>query len=96
MQSYVYKLSGQFEQVEKSARNLDKAFRALYNVHGTNRITSWFDKETGTYNVQLGLMIDWWDCGWARSYDLCDVLHIWHRRDSRQGLEDVVEYQRVD
>ena len=54
MQSYVYKLSGQFEQVEKSARNLDKAFRTLYNVHGTNRITSWFDKETGTYNVQPG------------------------------------------
>ena len=94
MVTYIYQLSGQFEKVEKSARNLDKAFRALYNVYGVRRIESWTDRDTGLYNIRLGLNADWWS-GWTRFSDMLDVLRDWHRRDSRQGLEDV-EYERVD
>ena len=92
--TYIYKLTGQREQVEKSARNLDKAFRSLFNVYGTCRMASWMDWTTGQYNLQLGLTaggLGYWGC----FYDLQDVLHIWHLRDSRQGLEEV-EYERVD
>ena len=59
--TYTVSVQGTPETAERTVKLLDRVFRWRYNVHGTKRLASAFDRSTGEITITVALTADWMD-----------------------------------
>jgi len=59
--TYIVSVQGTPETAERAVKLLDRVFRWRYNVHGTKRLASVFDRSTSEITITVALTADWMD-----------------------------------